>query len=443
MPTMEEVLARAEEVAKKNAALESELKSLKSQPDLSGVHRDAQGRVVGSWSDTDEAATIVMGYEGRGNEARVNGNSAASYKSMENAGMRQVIRQGYKPWGEFKSLSDFVRSGFEGHQGSEFNNRMKSHFKAINGMGELIGADGGFAVMPEFNHKIFQRLYTNNLYGRTDNYTVAGNNMTFLANAETSRANGSRHGGLRGYWTGEGNTINSSKPTVRELQLKLQKVAVVVYLTDELVADSGQALEQYVTNKATDEFNFLIGDALFNGDGVGKPLGILNAPSLVAISKETGQTAATIVTENVTKASARFFAGFRPNAKWYINQDTLPQLRTMTLGIGAAGVTTYMPPGGLSVAPYGTLDGSDVEPIEFAATLGTQGDITLADLGQVLSISKGGIAQATSMHVEFLTDQLALRFTMRMNAAPWENSPTTPLKGTNTQSSFVTVATRS
>src|SRR5476651_1669447 len=121
--------------------------------------------------------------------------------------------------------------------------------------------------------------------------------MTFLANAETSRANGSRHGGLRGYWTGEGQTITSSKPTVREVQMKLQKLAVVVYLTDELISDSAQALEQFVTRKASDEFNFMIGDALFNGDGVGKPLGILNAPSLLALSPVGGQSSTTIVAQ--------------------------------------------------------------------------------------------------------------------------------------------------
>ena len=101
-----------------------------------------------------------------------------------------------------------------------------------------------------------------------------------------------------------------------------------------------------------------------------------------------------------------------------------------------------MPPSGLSGAPYGSLGGRPLKPIEFAGTVGSLGDIVLADLSQVLSISKGGIAQAVSMHVEFLTDQLALRFTMRMNATPWENSPITPFKGTNTQSSFVCIAAR-
>lgn len=431
MPTIDEVVRMVDETKAENEQLKSQLKSLQSTPNFSGVRRDDEGRTTGEWEETDESVTIVSGYQGHGQVAK-----------RPKFALKSLIKQGYKPWGEFKSMGDFVRSGFEGHQTTAFKDRMVSHYKAVQGMSEAIGADGGFSVMPEFNTKIFSRIYGNDLFSATDNYTVAGNNMTFLANAETSRVNGSRHGGLRGYWTGEGNAITASKPTIREIQLKLQKLAVVVYLTDELIADSGQALEQYVTNKASDEFNFMIGDALFNGDGVGKPLGILNSPSLIAITKEPGQGPATLDTFNITKASGRFFAGFRPRAKWYVNQDTLPQMRTMTLGIGAAGTTTFLPPTGLSTASYGILDGSEVKTIEFAASIGNQGDVTLADLGQVLSISKGGVAQAVSMHVEFLTDQLALRFTMRMNACPWENSPITPFKGSNTQSSFVTLGAR-
>src|SRR5690606_12982921 len=109
--------------------------------------------------------------------------------------------------------------------------------------------------------------YANDLFTRTDNYTVAGNNMTFMANSETSRANGSRHGGLRGYRIGEGATITSSKPGFRELTLKLKKYAVVVYLTEELLSDSGVALEQYVARKAAEEFNFMVGDDIINGNG--------------------------------------------------------------------------------------------------------------------------------------------------------------------------------
>lgn len=429
MPTIDEL-------TKQVADLTGTVKSLADKPDYSGIHRDPQGRVTGEWSDTDESVTIVAG--------RDDLQGPRATRRMKSRGaMKSLINQGYRPWGEFKSFGDFVRSGFEGHQGSQFRDRCRSHFKAIQGMSETIGSDGGFTVMPEFNHNIFEHVYSNDLFASTDNYTVGGNNMTFLANAETSRVDGSRAGGLRGYWTGEGQTITATKPTVREIQMKLQKLAVVVYLTDELISDSAQALEQYVTRKAADEFNFMIGNALFNGDGVGKPLGILNAPSLLAIAAVSGQASTTIVSANVINMQNRFFAPHFSNANWYINQDCFQQLMQMTLATGTySGQLVYMPPTGLSASAYGSLGGRPVKPIEFAGTLGSQGDITLADLGQVLSISKGGIAQAVSMHIEFLTDQLALRFTMRMNAAPWENSPITPYKGTNTQSSFVCLAAR-
>jgi HK97 family phage major capsid protein len=429
MPTIDELTKQVTE-------LTGTVKSLSDKPDFSGIHRDPEGRITGQWSDTDESVTIVSGRDD------LDGPRARRHLKSK-AALSALIRQGYRPWGEFKSLGDFVRSGFEGHQSSTFHNRCRSHFKAIQGMSETLGSDGGFTVMPEFNHNIFQHVYANDLVASTDNYTVGGNNMTFLANAETSRAHGSRHGGLRGYWTGEGQSISASKPTVREIQMKLQKLAVVVYLTDELISDSAQALEQYVTRKAADEFNFMIGDALFNGDGVGKPLGILNAPSLLAIAAEPGQTPATIVAANIIKAQNRFFAPYFGNANWYLNQDCMQQLMQLTLGTGTySGQLVYMPPSGLSGAPYGSLGGRPLKPIEFAGTVGSLGDIVLADLSQVLSISKGGIAQAVSMHVEFLTDQLALRFTMRMNATPWENSPITPFKGTNTQSSLVCIAAR-
>lgn len=397
-------------------------------------HFDSEGRVVGFFEDSDESLTLRFGES--------NGETRRSYRQQRKANIRQLKADGYKPWGEFKDFRDFVRSGFEGHQQAHFRDRMHRHFNAVQGMSEGIGSDGGMTVMPEFATGIIDRVYANDLWNRTDNYPVSGNNMTFLANAETSRVAGSRHGGMRGYWLGEGATATKSKPTLREVSIKLQKCGVLVYLTQELLDDTGYALQQYVERKASEEFNFMIGDSLINGTGAGQPLGVLNAPSLVSIAKETGQAGATIVPENVVKMYSRFYAPNLPNMRWYHNQDIGPQMDLMTLGIGAAGIAVYMPPNGLADAPFGTLRGRPLQPTEFNATLGTQGDIIAADLGQVLSISKGGVMQAVSMHVEFLTQQLALLFTLRINARPWETAAITPYKGSNTQSNFVTLDMR-
>ena len=431
----------AAEMAEMKTGLATMTKTL---ADLGKPHlperRDEQGRVTSFYEETDETVEFRVG-NSRDAQRR------KSYRQLRKANEKQLRSSGYTPWGEFKSFGDYVKSGLAGSKSGAWEARNEKHFgptlyKAIQGMSEATGADGGVTVIPEFSNQIIDRIYSNDLWAGTDNYTVSGNNMTFLANAETSRATGSRHGGLQGYWMAEGGSITKSKPTFREVSLKLVKLGVVVYLTDELLADTSQALEQYVGRKAGEEFNFMIGDALVNGTGVGQPLGMLAAPSLVSVAKET-QGAATLFPENIVKMYSRFYAPNLPNSVWLHNQDIGPQLDLMTLGIGAAGIAVYMPPNGLADAPFGTLRGRPLKPTEFNATLGTQGDIILADLGQILSISKGGIAQAVSMHLEFLTDQMALRFTMRLNARPWESAPITPYKGaSNTQSNFVTLDVR-
>jgi HK97 family phage major capsid protein len=115
----------------------------------------------------------------------------------------------------------------------------------------------------------------------------------------------------------------------------------------------------------------------------------------------------------------------------------------MTLGVGAGGLPAYMPPGGLSVAPYGTLKGRPIIEIEQCAALGTVGDIMLVDLSQYLTIEKGGLQSASSIHVQFVTDETAFRFVMRNNGQPLWDSPLTPYKGTtSTLSPFITLATR-
>lgn len=415
----------------------------KTEPDALGassVRRDDLGRVTSYMEATDEDVTLRFSDSPSALRRQTHAlQRRADWDRLNSLGYKKAGRGG-----EFESFSDFVRSGMEGPKSLKFQNRIDKHYLAVQGMSEGSGADGGYLVMPEFAAGIVDRVYANDLWSRTDNYTVTGNNITFNVNAETSRANGSRHGGLRGYWLGEGASMTKSNPTLREVSMKLVKLGVLVYLTNELIEDTGAALQQYVTRKAAEEFNFMIGDALVNGTGVGQPLGILNAPSLVSVAKESGQAAATIVPENVVKMQSRFFAPNDSNSVWLHNQDIGPQLHLMTLGIGTAGQVVYMPPGGLSANPYATLQGRPMLATEFNATLGTQGDLIKADLGQVLSISKGGIMSAASIHVEFLTDQLALRFIMRLNAQPWESAPITPYKGTsNTQSNFVTLDTRS
>lgn len=368
---------------------------------------------------------------------------------------RQSLPKGYKN-DKWPTYGAFIREGYlaaKSHQLGEFQRRYADCFKgidlakvdgslakAVQGMSVQDGSSAGVFVLPEFNQNVLGRSYANDILSRTDSYVV-NNNMVFLANAETSRANGSRHGGLRAYWVDEGATMTKSKPTMRRIEVSLKKVAIIVYLTEELIADGGRALESYVNRKVDEELNFAVGDAIFNGSGVQMPLGILNSPALLAITKEQGQQGGTIVAENIDKMWARRHAA--GNYAWYHNQDCGPQLDQLSQAVGTGGVVLYREQNGIASAAPMLLKSAPRVETEFNPTVGTVGDLLLADLMQYITITKGGVMQSYSTELEFLTDQVALKFTLRMNGRPWETTPLTPFKGSNTQASFVALETRS
>jgi len=315
--------------------------------------------------------------------------------------------------------------------------------KSATGMGELVGSDGGFLVPPAFSNVVFEKVYKENeLLKRTDQYTVTGNSMAFPRNAESSRATGSRWGGVRAYWVQEGDTVTASAPKFGRLTMTLHKLACLARITEELMQDSGIALGQYLGKVFPNEISFLVGDSLISGTGAGMPLGILNAPCTVSVTRTT---TGHITSQDVVAMWARLFRGMgsgeNSGAVWFVNQDTSPDFMLMTLGIGTAGIATYMPPGGLSGKPYATLLGAPVIETEWNSSLGTVGDIILADMSQMVSISKGSMETMNSMHLYFASDEQAFRTTFRLDAQPWWASALTPFKGSNTQSPFVTLAT--
>jgi HK97 family phage major capsid protein len=313
--------------------------------------------------------------------------------------------------------------------GSDFVGNMGPATKAPTGLQEGIPSAGGFLVGTDRAAGLLSRVYNvGQLLQRTDMVGISANSngMTFYAEDETSRVDGSRRGGILAYWAAEAEEKTKSKPKFREMELKLRKAIGLVYATDELLADA-DALQSWIMQNLPEELSFVVENSVINGTGVGMPLGILNSAAPVSIAKETGQAAATIVAENIDKMWARRWIGGR-NYAWFVNQDTGPALATLNRAVGTGGALVYSPPGGLSQAPYGSLKGAPVFEIEYAATLGTVGDIMLLDLSQYQMINKGGVQSDSSIHVRFVYDETVFRFVYRVDGQPKWDSALTPFK---------------
>lgn len=387
-------------------------------------------------------ADLVAEVKSLREEVKARGSSVQIESRAGFAGVQAVDVPDTRP---FKSFGEQLKAIVKAYdkQEPETDKRLYS-VKAPTGLNEQITSEGGFLVQTDFAQTLLERMYdTGQIVNRCSPIAISDNANGTRINAfdETSRADGSRWGGVQAFWQAEANQFTGKKPGFRQIELKLGKLTGLCYATDETLQDASQ-LESIIMRVFPLEFAFKVEDAIINGNGAGIPLGILNAPSLVTVSKEAGQAAKTIVSQNIINMWSRLWGRSMQNAVWLVNQDTLPQLYTMSVSVGVGGVPVFLPPNGLSSAPYATLFNRPVVPVEYCQTLGTVGDIILADFGEYLVARKGTVQTASSIHLRFDYDETVFRFTMRMDGRPAWNAALTPKNGTNTLSPFVTLAAR-
>jgi HK97 family phage major capsid protein len=374
------------------------------------------------------------------------GNNQSTRNTQTNVEIRGTRIEGVKDAAEapFKSIGEQLRAVAIATRSGTVDPRLTAIQRSASGMNESVPDEGGFLVQKDFSTELFKKSYETGLLVskvRRIPLSALSNGMKINALDDNSRVTGSRYGGIRGYWANEAESVTASKPKFRQIKMELKKLMGVAYMTEELMADT-TALGAVISQAFAEEFGFLLDDAILNGDGANKPLGILKSQAYVAVAKESGQSADTIVAKNIVNMRARLWARSRANSAWFINQDIEPQLHLMSMAVGTGGAPVYLPANGLAGQPYDTLYGRPIIPIEQASTLGDLGDIALLDLSQYLLIDKGEIQSANSLHVRFLYDEQVFRFTMRVDGQPAWNAPLTPAKGSNTQSPFIFLAER-
>ncbi len=314
----------------------------------------------------------------------------------------------------------------------------------ISGASVSVPSDGGYLVRQEYTTSLLDSaVQASVLASLCRQYPVGEGNDGIEAPMidETSRATGSRWGGVQVYRISEADTVTAKKPAFGLFQLRLEDMMGLAYATERLLRDAAQ-LEAVFRDAFTSEFAFKLDDEIVRGTGAGQCLGILNSGATVSVSKETGQAAATVVVENLSKMWARMWSRSKRNAAWFINTDVNPQLDQLALTVGTGGLeprfVTYDAAGAIRIK------GKPVVELEQCESLGTVGDVLLLDLSQYILLTKGGLQSAQSLHVRFLYNERTFRWVYPIIGKPKWVAPLTPYKGTgNTQSPFISLATRS
>ena len=331
--------------------------------------------------------------------------------------------------------------------GGTIDKRLFETNLAASGVNATVPSEGGYMIGTEFSTALLAKAAEMGKIAPLcfDIPIGVGNDGIELPYIdETSRATGSRWGGVRVYRTAEADAPTSSKPKFARHDLRLESLKGLAYVTDRQLRNA-PATSVILENAFGSELAFTKDNEVWRGTGVGQCLGFATqsyegASLLVSVTKKAAQTAATFVIENASSMISRLYAQPGDTVVWLINRDVTGQLPLMTVGQQPV----FLPNGNAAGSPYfGTLFGYPVIIVEQAETLGTAGDVVLANLSKYVTISQGGVRSAQSMHVRFIYDEMTFKWAVDFNGHAMVRKPITPFKGSNTLSPFVTVETRS
>jgi HK97 family phage major capsid protein len=315
----------------------------------------------------------------------------------------------------------------------------------LKALGESAGATGGFMLYDQFLPEVQKLIIEDQIvrkYART--IPMAMETILVPRIVDTTHAS-SIHGGVKGTYTAEAGDISSTSgdPAFGQVRLIAKKFDNLIKVSNELLMDSPISVVPLVEQLMREGIGFFEDADFFNGNGAGKPIGVLNAANAALVST-TRTTTSHIVFDDAVNMWCRLFPSSQKRAVWVISPAAFADVAKFAVVVGVGGSAVFIsnvPGQTMADAPPMTLFGRPVLVSEKVPNLGTKGDIGLYDFSYYLIGDRMQLTMTTSDQRYFETDQTAFKVVERLDGQPWLSSALTPYNSGDTLSAFVVVAT--
>ena len=325
----------------------------------------------------------------------------------------------------WKSMGEFLGAVIQAGKDGQVDPRLT---QKSTGQSEVApGTDGGYTVTTDIASFITQQAQAASVMAQKCSKMEIGNLYTGIKIPQVNEVNRNQttlYGGVRCYSPAEGIAKTPFKQAYTQKDIQLKKICAVNYITDELLQDN-TALESFIRMNVGRAFAWTLDNEIINGTLTACTAIVNNA----ATAEQTFAGAAPTPAELTLMFSRNMN---RSRAEWYLSGN---QYATI-LSLATTGTFPLFQPN-FAVAPMGTLFGRPINVIEQAGITTDESSFMFLDLSDYLLIGKGGIVEATSIHVKFLEDETAFRWTMRVGGAPLMASTVTMPDGL-VYSSFIT-----
>ena len=207
------------------------------------------------------------------------------------------------------------------YKGSFWNAmRVKAPMPSVlNALQEGTDSEGGYLVPDEFERTLVEALEEENVF-RTLAHVIKTSSGDRKIPVVASKGSAS--------WVDEEGAYQESDDAFSQVSIGAYKLGTMIKVSEELLADSVFDLEAYISKEFARRIGAREEESFFNGDGKGKPLGILAA----AGGAEVGVTAASATAITADEVIDLFYslkAPYRKNAVWVLNDATVKQIRKL------------------------------------------------------------------------------------------------------------------
>ncbi len=180
-------------------------------------------------------------------------------------------------------------------------------------------SEGGYLVPDEYERTLVEALEEENIFRQMAKVirTSSGDRKIPVVASKGTAS-----------WIDEEGAIPESDDAFGQVSIGAYKLGTMIKVSEELLNDSVFDLQSYISREFARRIGAREEEAFFNGDGKGKPLGVLAA----AGGAETGATAASATAVTADELMDLFYslkAPYRRKSVWVLNDSTIKAIRKL------------------------------------------------------------------------------------------------------------------
>ena len=185
-------------------------------------------------------------------------------------------------------------------------------------------SEGGYLVPDEFEKTLIDALEEENIFRKlaTVIKTSSGDRKIPVVASKGSAS-----------WVDEEGLIPESDDSFGQVSIGAYKLGTLIKVSNELLNDSVFNLEAYISKEFGRRCGAKEEEAFFNGNGTGKPTGILDA-TYGAITGVTTDAVDKITADEIIDLFYSLKAPYRKRAVWVLNDSTVKAIRKLKDGNG-------------------------------------------------------------------------------------------------------------